>query len=318
MYNPTTRLLTILELLQSRGDMSGQDLARILEVEERSVRRYIMMLRDMGIPIEGSRGRHGGYTLQRGFRLPPLMFNVDEISTVMMGLMLMRDIGSTSASAVESAIAKIERVLPHDLRQMTDALQNTLALNDVQPNAMPITTERLMTLSRAAHEGHCLTLRYASGNGDVTERVIAPYGLVLHGRTWYVPAHCFLRDDLRVFRVDRMREITVSDRQFTPQAGFDARRYVLESLARLPGLYRFEVVVAASLETVQAMVSPAVAVLEQRGDKTLMWGYADDPGWVARMLIRLNLPFTVCETDDLRAALRAVADEILRSLARDD
>ncbi|HEX2908105.1 MAG TPA: HTH domain-containing protein, partial [Phototrophicaceae bacterium] len=64
MYNPTTRLLSILELLQSRGNLSAQELARILEVEERSIRRYIMMLRDLGIPIESERGRYGGYSLR--------------------------------------------------------------------------------------------------------------------------------------------------------------------------------------------------------------------------------------------------------------
>src|SRR5688572_130704 len=114
MYNPTLRLLTILEILQSRGEVSGQELAQILEVEERSIRRYIMMLRDIGIPIEGERGRHGGYSLRPGFRLPPMMFNADEITAVMMGLMLMRELGSASSLAVESAAAKIERVLPFE------------------------------------------------------------------------------------------------------------------------------------------------------------------------------------------------------------
>lgn len=75
MYNPTTRLLSVLELLQSREQVSAQELARVLEVEERSVRRYITMLRDIGIPIDSERGRYGGYSLRPGFRLPPLMFN---------------------------------------------------------------------------------------------------------------------------------------------------------------------------------------------------------------------------------------------------
>src|SRR5689334_5691765 len=115
MYNPTLRLLSILELLQSRGEVSGQELSRLVEVDERSIRRYIMLLRDMGIPIEAERGRGGGYALQPGFRLPPLMFNADEITAVTIGLMLMRELGSASALAIESATAKIERVLPADL-----------------------------------------------------------------------------------------------------------------------------------------------------------------------------------------------------------
>ncbi len=91
MYHPTTRLLTILELLQSRGEMSGEELAEVLEVEKRSIRRYIMMLRDMGIPVDGERGRHGGYALRPGFRLPPMMFNADEITAVMIGAKMNRN-----------------------------------------------------------------------------------------------------------------------------------------------------------------------------------------------------------------------------------
>src|SRR6266508_4298261 len=96
LYNPATRLLSMLELLQSRGEVSGGELAQALEVDDRSVRRYILMLRDMGFPIEGERGRHGGYSLRPGFRLPPLMFNADEVMAVMLGLMLMEGLGSTS------------------------------------------------------------------------------------------------------------------------------------------------------------------------------------------------------------------------------
>ncbi len=311
MYNPTMRLLAVLELLQSRGEVSGQELARVLEVEERSIRRYIMMLRDMGIPIDGERGRHGGYSLHPGFRLPPLMFNADEITAVVMGLMLMRELGVTPHLAVESATAKIERVLPAELSQTTDALRQSLILDHVQIATYTVSSERILTFSRAAYEGKCLHIAYQSADGETTERMIAPYGVVLHARTWYVPAYCCWRDAMRVFRLDRMRAVSASEAVFTRPADFDARQYVFDSLARMKGMYTFEVIWHAPLAIVQEYIPPSLAILEREGETTLMRCYSDDPHWLARYLTRIELPFTVRATEELRAALWALADAIL-------
>src|SRR5262245_1212921 len=113
MYHPTTRLLTILELLQIHPSLSGAALARRLEVEPRSVRRYIMMLQDMGMPIEAVRGPGGGYRLRPGFKLPPLLFTEEEATAIMFGLLSSAwlEIG-LSGVAIESALAKVFRVLP--------------------------------------------------------------------------------------------------------------------------------------------------------------------------------------------------------------
>ncbi len=112
MYFPTTRVLTILELLQSRQQLSGPELAERLEVNTRTVRRYITMLQDLGIPVEAERGRHGSYRLRPGFKLPPLMFTEDEALALTLGLLAARGLGLTAAApAVEGALAKIERVV---------------------------------------------------------------------------------------------------------------------------------------------------------------------------------------------------------------
>ncbi|MEP6984994.1 MAG: YafY family protein, partial [Chloroflexota bacterium] len=240
MYNPTMRLLTILELLQSRSEVSGQELAQKLEVEERSIRRYIMMLRDLGIPIEGERGRHGGYSLQPGFRLPPLMFNKDEITAVMLGLMLAREMSITSLPAIESAAAKIARVLPEELQQSAEALHNSLLLDNVQIGASVVSNEWITAFSRAIYEEKCLQIAYTSSDGALTNRVIAPYGLILLARTWYVAAYCYLREDMRVFRLDRVRSISSTHQTFTKPTEFDTRAFVLSNIIRGSGNYAFE------------------------------------------------------------------------------
>src|SRR5438874_8687133 len=153
MYHPTTRVLTVLELLQAHRQMSGPKLAERLEVDVRSVRRYIMMLQDLGIPIEAQRGRYGTYRLLRGFKLPPLMFTEDEALALTLGLLAARRLGLTvTAPAVEGALAKIERVLPSALRERVQAVQETPIL-DVTASGITPTTEIVSTLSTAAQQG---------------------------------------------------------------------------------------------------------------------------------------------------------------------
>lgn len=319
MYNPATRLLTILELLQSRGEISAHELAQALEVEERSIRRYIMMLRDMGIPIEGERGRHGGYSLRPGFRIPPLMFSADELTTVMMGLILMRDIGPTPRLAVESATAKIERVLPFELRQSAEALRNALIWGHIQLGTYPVSHEWVTAFTLATHEGRSLKITYASADSEITERIIDPFGIVFHAHAWYIPAYCHLRDDLRLFRLDRVRSVSPTNQNFSPPADFDPTRFVLDALAQLPGTYTFEILLHAPLSTVETVISPGLASLESTGNgMTLMRCYSDNPYWLARYLVGQEIPFTILATDELRAALHTLANDILASISKNN
>src|SRR5215468_5612992 len=138
MYHPTTRVLTVLELLQSRQRLSGVELAKRLEVNVRTVRHYITMLQDMGIPIESERGRYGAYRLRPGFKLPPLMFTEDEALALTLGLMVARRLGlAATAPAVEGALAKVERVMPQALRVRIQAVQETLVIAGATLYAAP-------------------------------------------------------------------------------------------------------------------------------------------------------------------------------------
>src|SRR6266704_3053454 len=113
MYSPTTRVLTVLEMLQSQGRVTGAEIADRLEVHIRTVRRYVAMLEDLGIPVAAERGRYGAYRLMPGFKLPPLMFTEDEALALTLGLKAARRMGlALTAPAVEGALAKVERVLP--------------------------------------------------------------------------------------------------------------------------------------------------------------------------------------------------------------
>src|SRR5215475_7045066 len=179
MYHPTTRVLTILELLQSRGSMSGGELAARLEVDRRTVRRYITMLQDLGIPIEGTRGLAGGYRLRPGFKLPPLMLTDDEALAILLSLIAARRQGiPADPHTIEGALAKIERVLPDGLRRRLQAVQSSTVFLAAPAPPQPH-SEIVLTLGVAVQRRRRVQIRYRS-HREETERGVDPYGLVLH------------------------------------------------------------------------------------------------------------------------------------------
>lgn len=184
MYHPTTRVLTVLELLQSRGRMGGAELAARLEVDLRTVRRYLAMLQDMGIPVETTRGPGGGYRLRPGFKVPPLMFTDDEAVAITFSLMRARRQGGLAdAPALEGALAKIERVLPEGLRARIQAVQPSVTFVSQRP-AGPIPNEQVLLFSTAVQQQRRVNMRYRSRHQDAnhedTERSLDPYGVVSH------------------------------------------------------------------------------------------------------------------------------------------
>lgn len=305
MYNPSTRLLTVLELLQNEGEISGPALATRLEVDVRSVRRYITMLRDMGIPVESDPGRYGVYRLRPGFRMPPMMFTNHEIMAVILGLMAVRRLGLAAAPGVESASAKIERVLPDELRERVRAVQGALTLN-IGAYASPH-EETLSTFSIAAYHNRQLWMTYATRGKMRTERVIDVYGLVYQSGTWYCVAHCHLRDDLRVFRLDRVEDVKLLEVTFAPPQDFDPVHYLMESIATMPDVWHIEVLLKATLEEAAARVPPDTAVLEPTASGVLLRCWAEHLNWMARFLIWIGVPFVVIQPLELKEAIKALA-----------
>ncbi len=207
MYHPTTRLLTILELLQTHPYLSGEELAGRLEVEKRSVRRYILMLQELGIPVEGTRGPGGGYRLRPGYRLPPLLFTEEEATVLALGLLGTPWLEiELSSVAVEGALAKLSRVLPASGRERLHAISSSMILSPHEHQEKP-DLALLVSLSEAIQQHQRLHLDYCSQHNKVTQRQIEPYSLVGSHGHWYVVAYCLLRQEFRLFRLDRMQNV---------------------------------------------------------------------------------------------------------------
>lgn len=307
VYHPTTRVLTVLELLQARGRLSGPEIAERLEVDLRTVRRYVTMLQDLGIPVETERGRHGGYRLRPGFRLPPLLFTDDEALAATLGLMSARRLGlAAGPAAVEGALAKLERALPPDVRQRVVAVQQTLTIDAARPPDAPATSA-VLALGAAAHQGRRVRIAYTNSQGISTERVVEPYGLVQFGRRWYLPAWCRLRGDRRLFRMDRIGTIELLDERFSPPADFDALAFVREALAAAPAFWTVVVRLGATLEEAQHRIAPHEATLAAGDGGVMMRFNIEDLDWAARYLVGLGFPFVVVAPDELRGVLRGIA-----------
>src|SRR5689334_15650451 len=177
MYHPTSRVLAVLELLQSHRCMTGVELARRLEVNVRTLRRYITMLQDLGIPIIAERGRAGAYMLGAEFRLPPMMFTNDEALALEIGLLAADQLGLTDQGfAIESARAKLEYVMPLDLKTRASALSETIRL-DADARASPPSTEIMLIISSATQQKRQVYLRYQSDKAEATGRDFDPYGI---------------------------------------------------------------------------------------------------------------------------------------------
>ena len=312
MYFPTTRVLTVLELLQSHQQLSGPELAGRLEVNIRTVRRYITMLQDLGIPVEGERGRHGSYRLRPGFKLPPLMFTEDEALALTLGLLAARKLGLTvAAPAVEGALAKIERVLPSALQERVRAVQETLVL-DVTPSGVTPTTEIVSTLSTATQQGRKVWMRYQSWQSELTERTVDLYGLVYRSGFWYAVGYCHLREGLRVFRLDRVLQVRMLAETFLRPEEFDSAALVARSIAMTPATWLVDVLLETTLEEAQELVPSALATLEQAPEGIVLRCYVERLEWIARFLASLGCPLIVREPPELRQALLRLAEEIAK------
>lgn len=315
MYHPTTRVLTVLELLQAHRQMSGPRLAERLEVDVRSVRRYIMMLQDLGIPIEAERGRYGSYRLLRGFKMPPLMFTEEEALALTLGLLAARRLGlSMTAPAIEGALAKIDRVLPEALRVQVQAVQETLGLAGSFGRRSVSAPESsvVLTLSSATQQEKRVHMRYQAGRAQATERDVDSYGLVFHAGIWYAVGYCHLRHDLRTFRLDRVLQVDLLEETFTRPAGFNAVEQLRRSIASRPGNWKVEVLLEMSWEDAERLVPPTVAMVEQVPEGVLLSCFEEDLDWLAYFLVDLRCPLVVREPIELREALRKVAAGVLR------
>ncbi|USX54234.1 YafY family protein [Lentzea sp. HUAS12] len=305
MTRPIARVLSLLELLQSGGVRTVAELAQRLEVDERTVRRYVDHLLDLDVPVESVRGRYGGYRLAPGYRMPPLMLNDDEALAVLVGLTPM------TGTASETAAAKIRRVLPARLAGRLDALLGSLAFTSPASTGVPDAAV-LLALADAVTHHRPVSIRYAS-----RERTLHPFGLVTHSGRWYVVGEDQSVGEQRTFRLDRIASARTVPGTFDPPERFDAAERLLTGLATAPRRHEVTVRIEGTVEQIRTRLPASVALVEPLPEGWYRVELkVERLDWLPGVLASLDLPFVVERPDELRDLVAALADRLLRSARR--
>jgi predicted DNA-binding transcriptional regulator YafY len=303
MYFPSTRLLTILDLLRAHGRLTAGELAGYLEVDARTVRRYMVMLQDLGMPVDTEFGRHGGYRLRPGYKLPPLVFSDDEALALILGVLWSRRVGlAGTAKAAETAIAKMTRVMSAALQEQVEMMDKSLVMQ-VSLSQTSLSSEIMITLSQAIYKRQRVWLDYQATDGQRTQREIDPYGLVYTIDFWYVAGYCHLRQALRTFRIDRIGRVELREEGFSPPAEFKIVEFVEESIARKPGGWLAEVLLEIEPEAARRLIPLTTAIVQPRADGVNVRFYANDLDQLAHFLAGLPCPMTILSPPELREAL---------------
>ena len=310
MYHPTSRVLTVLELIQSRPSITGPELAERLEMDVRTVRRYITHLQDVGIPVEANTGRYGGYRLRPGFKLPPLMLTEEEATAIMLGLLASTwlEIGQSSV-AIEGALAKVSRVLPLRARERLEAVTSHLVLFPHNQQARP-DASLLIDLSGAIHASQRIEIDYRSLHNEVTHRKVEPYGITGWKGHWYLGGYCCLRQDYRSFRLDRIQQVQILSETFEKAENFDFEAYVKEQY-NTAGMH-MEVEFQGELSAVQQKIPTLYGTLTETPTGVLLQEQYDDVESMARYLMSLNLPFVIHHPPELREALLRLGERMVQ------
>jgi len=227
--NRVDRLVAIALRLQSRRVVRAEDLAAHFEISVRTVYRDLGALGEAGVPIVGEPGV--GYSLVKGYHLPPVMFTAEEASALFFGEKLVEQFTDASLrKQMESALLKIRSVLPRDRQDYLDRLERaTAVLNCPSQNIPRLASEALIPLQRALAERQVLALDYQGGQRrEVTRRDVEPLGLIYYAENWHLIAYCRLRHDVRDFRTDRILKLELRSERFTGHEDFSLKRYLEE------------------------------------------------------------------------------------------
>ncbi|AWL39104.1 MULTISPECIES: YafY family protein [unclassified Streptomyces] len=257
MPKTSARLLALLSLLQARRDWPGALLAERLDVSPRTVRRDVDRLRELGYPVAAFKGPEGGYRLEAGTELPPLLFDDEQAVALALALQAVTTTGAGVEEAAARALTTLRQVMPARLRHRLDTLRVTAVAPATSGRGERAGGGTLMAIGAAVHAHEVLHFDYT---GSETPRRAEPHHLVTYAGRWYLVAWDLDREDWRTFRADRITPRVPTGPRFTPRevpggevAAFVAGRF---QGAEAPGDWpcRGEVV----LRTAAATVAPYV------------------------------------------------------------
>ncbi len=312
MAATSSRTLRLLSLLQNHRYWSGDELAGRLQVSIRTLRRDIDRLRELGYVVLANRGVDGGYQLEGGAALPPLLLDDEEAVglTVALQTVAQESVAGIAESAL-GALAKLTQVMPPRLRRRVDALRAATDVPSWAPEAATMSDpETLVSIALACRDGERLRFGYLAATDARTARHVEPLRLVSMSRRWYLVAYDLDRHDWRSFRMDRIDGARPTGQRFRPRElpAPDATSFVRERIHRLMTLHEVEVVISASAAAVRKLVGRwgEVTPVDNGHCRLIMQSELLD--WPAMALGSLGAPFSVVRPPELLDVLRTWAD----------
>ncbi|MBE2997917.1 WYL domain-containing protein [Nocardiopsis sp. HNM0947] len=315
-----TRVLRLLALLQARRFWSGGELADRLGVSARTLRRDVDRLRELGYGVSAERGPEGGYTLEPGSTLPPLVLDDDELVVLAVGLraVTVGGVEDTGETAV-SALAKLERVIPSHLRRRVLALQSHTVPHGPGEASAPV-TGLVARLALACSDGERVRFGYTGADGTWNRYLVEPHRLVSADEGWYLVAHApGGPNGWTAFRVARMDSFTATGSRFTPEEA-EAERAEEIAYAEATTFGRSHVGllrVHAPLAELREAAGPWAHEAWEESATTTLWPVSADH--VQQLFYGLSwipegFDFEVVEPPELRDRVRAFGERLLRSV----
>jgi predicted DNA-binding transcriptional regulator YafY len=307
--DPTARILRLLSLLQTYRHWAGDELSDRLGVSPRTVRRDVDRLRELGYPVDTSRGTGGGYQLSAGTRIPPLLLDDDEAVAIAVGLRTAAGGGVTGIEETSlQALAKLQQVLPAKLRRRVDALAEateTTVFTGRQQST--VSADVLVAVAQACRGREQLRFGYEAADGTESSRLVEPHRLVARGRRWYLVAWDLNRDAWRTFRLDRLARPFANGVRFTPRElpAEDAAAYVAQALRSVPRSHEALVAIPLPLAEAAERVPRWMGELTADGpDRTLLRAANDNVEWLAITLTMIDAEVRLVDASpDVRAEL---------------
>lgn len=229
--NRTDRLVAMVMFLQGRRVVTAEELARHFEVAVRTIYRDFAALSEAGVPVAGEAGV--GYSLVKGYHLPPVMFTADEAMALFVGAEMVQQFADASLAApMDSALLKIRSVLPRDRQDDLDRLKKAMAIVGTPRMASAPDQRTLLPIQQAIVSRRLLRMTYhGRAQGADTVREVEPLGVTFHGGAWYLVAWCRMREDFRYFKLERVRQLEILRERFAPRLDFSLREFLDRNLA---------------------------------------------------------------------------------------
>lgn len=310
-------MLSILWILKARGKVTANEIAEELEINIRTVYRYINALCISGVPIISETGHNGGYRLLNDFVEAPLIFDIEEQRALQRSAIFAKESGYPYSDALKRATSKLRMCINQEQEnKLNQSLRGFDVIGTVANTDLISIIEKL---DLAATNSHTILIEHNRGNGEESEvRELDPYGIIYWNTKWYVVGYCHLREELRTFRVDRIKKVTQLDSVFKTPENFSSRDFLLKSI--MPNTLNNEELITVNIQGKPHSINDlcnhwllAYLIVERSetgivfsGDRELIFNY------MPYYLLSYGKTIDILEPLELKEQTAAVASELMK------